>query len=407
MLFTPHITSIPQIFLVDGGKYARTPAGIAAACADAQTAAAGGKSACVTIIPGAPIAWDTTQIVITVSNVTVQAWPGTRVQINLPASAAVVNPFIFSGTGLGAARSLSANGSMLDNNITLVAGSVGALGLADDDLILITDNRPSYMTARILSIAGETLQLSDDLGESFTTARAAQVQKYINPLVNCHMRGININANSNTGLGTVGVIWQYITQCSMQECDSYGLGNSDTQAFMYALYGYLNTWQDMNARRSGTLNLPDMSFGFETRSYVHNLKSDMSPGFGPGFSGNQWCVVDAVNVGRARYRAIKWSYCAWTAINNCLVTSTTTHSGISLTLYTHDCMLNSNISTGGVGDGDLMINGDNNQINGGYYEKISIAAPVVGAPAPDNTRINARYATLVDFGTNTKILAWP
>ncbi len=374
----------PRVITVGSAAYPRSPYGIAAASSKLHNL--GGNGA-VHVPPGEPIEWDTTQVVVTLDGITISSCPGTRVQIKLPSTDQAVVPFIFRGVGGVNMMSLTANASMYDRRIP-------STGLVQDDLVLVSDTFPNWQVCRIQDGTGG---ISDQLCEDFSPFRDAVVQK-LTMLRRCRLEGFDFDANGNTGQGSMGAQFYFTNQCEAGDCTFTGFGGGDTQGGFLSCYGYMNTWRDMDFVKSGTHNFNDFGSWHESRTLVDNIKSDQSPGFGPGFLAVHYCTARAVSVAHAQGRGIKYAYSSFNHVTDPIVLATEPQlTGLSLVQYSHH-----NIVSGGLGlgdsNGDLFISGSHNLVTGGYFQSVYID----GAPQPEGNRIYCKYDRLIDQGVGTK-----
>lgn len=180
----------------------------------------------------------------------------------------------FGGTAPGTAVNFNSTGAFGAITIVLVGG--GGASFAAGDYIQISDVNGNCEVTRIVSIATDTLTLSNPLYDDFTTANTAKVQK-LAMLSHVGLQDLAIDGNLNSGADARGV-WAYCVRDSIFENLKV---TGTTGAGIYVELGHNNKILAPDLEDCGSANESDLEVRRQTAYQVDDVQSLRASGFGP------------------------------------------------------------------------------------------------------------------------------
>lgn len=242
---------------------------------------------------------------------------------------------------ISSARLLASNAAEGTTAVTLVAGSVAALGLAVGDYVWLSDTVPSpgiddttnhEMVTTVFGIAGQVITLSDPLYESLATANAAQLVK-LTPESGAGMRSLRVDgANlTNGGAPARGVLLNNTVSCQIDDCSFTNL----LDAAIFFERGYGNSITRILMTRCGSASESDLMFSRQTSGEIHDILSQRATGFGPQLLFCNNCTCSDVRVVDAGGRGFKLHTASYCRLSNISVVNAL-YTGFGVTLGSHN-----------------------------------------------------------------------
>ncbi|MCI0724925.1 MAG: hypothetical protein L0338_39075 [Acidobacteria bacterium] len=313
-----------NLIVLEGVKYPQTRAGLVSAISDA------GSGGCV-LIPAnvtitisstdGPVTWNQSNVCLLGSGPSsVIAVSGTGNFGGALRDGSAAGALQFSGSA-GSTANLASNAVLGSNTVTLVAGSVAALGLAVGDVVFFDDTQsePTQFTSRILSIAGETLTLADPVyADDLTTARGARVRE-VTPLRRIIVGNLRIDGSGNTGTDTTGIQLAYA-----MESIAFNLWlESMKGSAIRWVRGYYNRSEKIHSVGNATDNTTSsIEWVGETAHQFSNIQSRQEVGFGPQFLYGAANKGNGLYVADAKQRGFKVRHSKFNVFSDLLVNNT-------------------------------------------------------------------------------------